>query len=290
MNLITFNEHFAVVATAEGRADYEKACVAPLFEYTAVHDHVYDNIQSLAKSDPDGEYSDFKLPFPILRMEIILRNKSSEIPVGIRYQLMAFTSSGRIYFRVLDTKHRVGKNVLFYFEFGRKSGDFDIALWSDRDKRWNIKIRANVKDSQLDDAYFEIYRQLVGSVVAFSVDSMSPNIHMATVAPDEPGRSVQWRKARTHYTLISHGHPANKATVGHGARIANDTSAELVRMAHNRRAHYKTLKHERYKFARGKRIFVKATWVGPKEWRDEGGKQIYRILEPSNWQPGDPIT
>jgi hypothetical protein len=59
-----------------------------------------------------------------------------------------------------------------------------------------------------------------------------------------------------------------------------DSSAELTRMAHNRRAHQRTLRSERFRYARGKTIWVKATWVGPKEWKDAGGRQIYRILEP----------
>lgn len=290
MNLVTFNEHFAAVVSNEGRTEYEKACVSPLFEYTAVHSHVTDCIETLRRNQDEPKYAEWTLPFPILRMEITLRNKANEKPIGIRYQIMAFTNSAKIYFRVLDSKERQLRNRLFYFELVyRNAGDFNLAVWNDKDKEWQIRVRANIGDVNLSDHYFELYRQLIGSVVAFAVDSMSPNIHMATVQPAEPGRSVQWIKARTHYTLITHGHPANKATVKHGESIASDTSGELTRMAHNRRAHYKTLKHERYKYARGRRIFVKATWVGPKEWKDEGGKQIYKILEPSDWKAGDPI-
>lgn len=122
-------------------------------------------------------------------------------------------------------------------------------------------------------------RVFMSNLGAFVLDVMSPNVHTAIVSPDAPGRSVEWIKARSHYTLIAHGHPANSKSVAHGASVKVDAEKELTRMAHNRRAHYKTLKHPRYRFARGKMIFVRATWVGPKEWKDEGGKQIYKILE-----------
>jgi len=121
---------------------------------------------------------------------------------------------------------------------------------------------------------------IIRHTLSFGLDCMEPNTHMATVHPADERRSVEWVKARTHYTLITHGHPANRKEVQEGERVKGDATGELTRMAHNRRAHYKTLKHERFRFARGKRIFVKATWIGPKEWADEGGKQIYKILEP----------
>jgi hypothetical protein len=55
-------------------------------------------------------------------------------------------------------------------------------------------------------------------------------------------------------------------------------------MAHSRRAHPRTYRHSRFTYARGKTIMVKEAWIGPKEWRDEGGKQIYKILEPVDEQ------
>lgn len=114
----------------------------------------------------------------------------------------------------------------------------------------------------------------------FCKDAMAPTNHMATVAPNQPGRSVVWLQARTHYTIITHDHPANKASVVHGTRVTDDAAGELQRLAHSRRAHYRTYKHNRYKYVRGQTKLIHACWVGPKEWQDEGGKQIYKILEP----------
>jgi hypothetical protein len=127
------------------------------------------------------------------------------------------------------------------------------------------------------------------ALAGFVCDSMVPTNHIAEVRPDQPGRSVEWVHARTHYTLITHGHPANKKSVRDGQRVAVDTDKELTRMAHDRKGYYKTLKHPRYRFALNEKryanypkgtIKVKPCWVGPKEWRDEGGRQIYKILEP----------
>jgi hypothetical protein len=130
---------------------------------------------------------------------------------------------------------------------------------------------------------------VMDTFAGFIIDSMVPSNHIAMVRPDEPTKSVEWVKARTHYTLITHGHPANKRHVPHGARVASDPDKELRRMAHDRKGHYKQLKHPRYKYALAEKrypdmppgtIYVKPAWIGPKEWRSEGGHQIYKILEP----------
>ena len=130
------------------------------------------------------------------------------------------------------------------------------------------------------DSIKKASRVFMGNLGAFILSANAPSIHTATVSPDAPGRSVEWIKARTHYTLISHGHPANTKGIAHGSEVKSDKACELTRMAGSRRAHWRTYHHERYRFMRGKRRFIKQTWVGPKEWREEGGKQIYRILEP----------
>lgn len=122
--------------------------------------------------------------------------------------------------------------------------------------------------------------EVLTTLLAFLIDVTKPTNHIVLITPNKPSKSVQWLKARTHYTLITHGHPANRKSVGEKQRVANDAQGELSRLAHNRRAHWRIYRHERYRFAKGDRRWVKAAWIGPKEWQDEGGKQIYRILEP----------
>ena len=142
---------------------------------------------------------------------------------------------------------------------------------------WNIRSDNEPMWQKMATNYFN---GLLKSIAAFNISANSPSNHVAEVMPDQPGRSVEWKKARTHYTLITHGHPANNTSVSHGSKVAADPTEELTRLAHNRRAHQRTLRAARFRYARGKTIWVKAAWIGPKEWRDEGGKQIYRILEP----------
>jgi hypothetical protein len=123
-------------------------------------------------------------------------------------------------------------------------------------------------------------KQTLLMLSTFITDLMLPSNRVAEITPvrGEP-RSVEWTKARTHYTIIYHDHPANRPTVRSGDRVRVDENETLTRMAHARRAHYKTLRHDRYRFMRGQRVKVKACWVGPKEWKDAGGRQIYRLLE-----------
>jgi hypothetical protein len=144
--------------------------------------------------------------------------------------------------------------------------------------RWITE--GSIGKENLNSLISNFFNGLLKSIAAFLVSANSPNNHIASVVPNQPHRSVEWLKARTHYTLITHGHPANSALIAHGAKVTVDAHAELKRMAHNRRAHQRTLRAARFRYARGKTIWVKATWVGPKEWQDEGGKQIYKILEP----------
>jgi hypothetical protein len=48
-------------------------------------------------------------------------------------------------------------------------------------------------------------------------------------------------------------------------RRSNDASDFIEKAPHRRRAHYRRLDSPRYRLKRGQRIFVKESWVGPKE-------------------------
>jgi hypothetical protein len=156
--------------------------------------------------------------------------------------------------------------------------------------KWSMKGLSDRKGVLYDDSgrtdllRLRPYVQgMLAVFTSFILDSMSPSTFLAQVSPSDGDRqSVQWREARTHYTLITHGHAANQKHLnnGHLPTIRSDRQGELTRMAHDRRAHKRTLRSSRFTYARGKTIDVRACWVGPKEWKDEGGRQIYRILEP----------
>lgn len=126
---------------------------------------------------------------------------------------------------------------------------------------------------ELKDTFMALY----GTVLLIAYNYLAPQNFMARVTPAKEGKSVEWLRAREHYTVIHRHHSANNAEVREGSVVSNTGNSQ--RLAHSRRAHTKLLSHPRYKFKMGQRIFVRATWVGPKEWKDTAG-QTYQILTP----------
>lgn len=120
-----------------------------------------------------------------------------------------------------------------------------------------------------------VFMALYNSILILCYEYLAPHNFTARVTPATQGKSVEWLRAREHYTVIHRHHAANNATVREGSTVTDNKHA--TRLAHSRRAHTKVLNHPRYKFKRGQTIFVRASWVGPKEWRDTAG-QTYQIL------------
>ena len=77
--------------------------------------------------------------------------------------------------------------------------------------------------------------------------------------------------AKYHYVYLD-GPPANT--------LSKSEASGIKRRGHARRAHWHRLTHNRFKNHPqfGDRIRIKASWVGPKEWADEG--KIYTLHEP----------
>lgn len=124
-----------------------------------------------------------------------------------------------------------------------------------------------------------VWLALHGCVMRACYEYLAPYNFMALVRPNKAGKSVEWMKSREHYTIIHRYHPANNEAVVEGAAIPTESEDVISkRMAHSRRAHTKLLSSPKFRFKQGQRVFVRACWCGPKEWKDEGGKQIYRIL------------
>ncbi|MDE2103517.1 MAG: hypothetical protein KGL39_40125 [Patescibacteria group bacterium] len=112
------------------------------------------------------------------------------------------------------------------------------------------------------------------SVVAqFAFDVMS---HFSTVVkvspPDTPGKSVEWKLARTHYCLI-----ARKQAMLCRDNRRGPNQEEITRAAHWRRAHFRQLSNPRYIHKRGLLVPVKQAWIGPEEWIGLDGK-IYKVM------------
>lgn len=123
------------------------------------------------------------------------------------------------------------------------------------------------------DLFINYYRAI--STICY--EYLAPHNFQAIVRPDTPGKSVEWMKAREHYTIIHRHHPANSAAVKAGSVVSSE--GHLQRIAHSRRAHTRLLRSPKFRYKMGQRVSVKATWCGPKEWKDTAG-QTYQILTP----------
>lgn len=118
---------------------------------------------------------------------------------------------------------------------------------------------------------------LYHSLMLLCYEYLVPSNFVARVIPATQGKSVEWLKAREHYTVIHRHHSANNAALKEGETVSS--AGHQQRLAHSRRAHTKLLTHPKWKYKRGQRVFVRASWVGPKEWKDTAG-QTYQILTP----------
>jgi len=103
----------------------------------------------------------------------------------------------------------------------------------------------------------------------------SRSMQRVEVSPNTQGKSVEWVKARSYYTVVHRRHAANNKRIPIGSIVANKTR-QLT--AHARKAHTRILRSAYYSKKQGQQIWVKSTWVGPKEWQDAESKQIYRIV------------
>jgi hypothetical protein len=302
MNIIRFNDPFETAMKAwnlpEEPLPFREWQQSPLFEYTSTREKEQDHIREVVSGNTRLEACAW--PFEIFRVAETQTSKGwvengKTVGTGrYRCDMIVMRKDERVYF--------MGNAIQLYDEspaalaFARRYNPL-IIFMSDAftsadnpiEYKYQMAMFASGRWLHQSSASRSLAMGMMDSLAGFIVDAMIPLNHIAVVKPDEPHRSVEWIRARTHYTLITHGHPANRKEILEGASVPRDAEGELKRAAGARRAHFKQLRHPRYRFALNEQRFpgmpkgtirVKATWVGPKEWREEGSKQIYRILEP----------
>jgi hypothetical protein len=289
VNIVRFNDPFEQGVVAKvGRQAWARIATAPLFDYRLDVEHAKEKLSFLVEQLQDEDKQLF--PFPFIRAEIKTAGGLG-VTDDARLQVICCEDPALIFARcptwlVWDKEHNRDRIMraphhkpppLVCLVLIDNRGGYNPEVFRPDRNGWELW-PDDLLQREREDRDF--YRMTMADTLTLMADCMLPGNHVVAVHPAQEHRSVEWIKARTHYTLITHGHPANRPTVGHGTRVQNDAQGELTRMAHNRRAHYRTLRHQRYRFARGQRVLVRAAWVGPKEWKDEGGKQIYKILEP----------
>lgn len=103
-----------------------------------------------------------------------------------------------------------------------------------------------------------------------------PRHFITKVVPKSEGRSVEWKEQRSHYIILDSNH--NKQLLSGSINSFNGT---ITRSMHNRRGHLRHLTSEKFKNKRGLRIWIKSSWVGPKEWKDKMGN-TYLVKEKQN--------
>ena len=98
----------------------------------------------------------------------------------------------------------------------------------------------------------------------------------STFVPRYDGRTrlLVWRKDKVNEKFRQ---PVKAPKVMAGEQVVVDPEADYERTlaAHRRRGHWKTLRSPRFTHKRGKKIWVDATWVGPKEM--VRGHETYRV-------------
>jgi hypothetical protein len=299
MNVVRFNEPFEhAIKAFPVPLPFTRWQSAPLFEYYNTRSKEKSMITQLLESGVRMEAADW--PFETFRLSVSQTCDEVWIQNGHKcgegqYRLDAIVTRQRERVYILGNIIRLYDETPATLAASRRYNPLIVALddcYTSLDNPAEYSFRTNTFASGRwlnEKVSGALVQGVMDCVAAFIGDSMTPSNHIAEVRPDEPTRSVEWIRARTHYTLITHGHPANKKSVREGARVTVDTNAELRRMVHDRKGHYKQLRHPRYKYALNEKryadkpkgtIYVKPCWVGPKEWRDQGGRQIYKILEP----------
>lgn len=296
MNITTFNDAFERPFIAgEGQARWNLIKNSPLF----VHGMEYKkSIQKFTDEDATGRET--HVPYTLFRLSMTLVQEQTSLKSEEHFLVDSTKALFSIYHYVAKHSAHVhgpaGRaDVIFRFTFGEDFSGIDYGdqeFWIIGENRW-MSLReyvwrlrdkiGRVPNPPSKDPVTLVRDMSLASIAllgAFSMDVMAPTNHIVQVRPDQPGRSVQWLEQRTHYTLIHHGHPANTKGLTEGQDVTVDQKAELSRMAHSRRAHKRTLRAARFTYARGKTIDVKSAWIGPKEWKEKGSRQIYKILEP----------
>jgi hypothetical protein len=125
----------------------------------------------------------------------------------------------------------------------------------------------------------EEFRRMISYAETLSCVFLSSSHHPALVSPDPRGRSVEWLAPRSHIVLIHRSCGINNAKFATGSKTETTAkySQSIKKISHARRAHFRILRSPRFIRKIGAKIFVKSTWVGPKEWEDATG-QVYKII------------
>jgi hypothetical protein len=107
--------------------------------------------------------------------------------------------------------------------------------------------------------------------------------HIVEVTPNRNAKEVIWLEGRRHFVMLDPTEASKKCSMPRtevvlkGSEVTLRSCDTMTRIAHNRRAHTRTLRSARYKNKRGSIIYIKENWIGPKKWIDKT-QSIYKVL------------
>lgn len=270
MNLIRQRDDLkeANQAGAISKAQLELALAAPVFFWhhgniSLTNDEeqwLYDNVM-----EPFGIDSYFPriTPFPEFRLNY------SDVPV---YEQIFVSDQKFLCFRSED-RYSHPDIKLWTVHFTERGWD-KYRMWIyangkklDMDTRRAGRIELKSDMSEIEN----LGSAPMNNLAFFLFDLMAGVSTVVKVTSDQPGRSVEWHKAREHYLMINR---AGAQTMRETKR--DPTMESILRSAHWRRAHLRRLMSDKWTHKKGLLVPVRKAWVGPDEWTGTDGK-IYKV-------------
>lgn len=160
--------------------------------------------------------------------------------------------SGKVTFTPVDEQHRYRCGV----------SDYDDVQWISSGNNRLIELLS----------HSSIALSCIGNLVK---TASSHNKRIVEVCPSLNAPEMEWLQGRKHFVILSNREAAERSADSEAFKVK--ACEPITRMAHARRAHLRVLRSPKFRHKMGKRIFVKETWVGPKEWMDKS-QSTYKVL------------
>lgn len=242
---------------------------SPLFVWEELpNDHLLPPMSPVALLEGVVTNPDY-LPFRMLRIYIKQNSEAdSQVAGAVAIKMWVWHEEGCLHGRLAGVGFN--KGVLVAFSTSKKA-EMSVVLRNPKGV-W-CSYQELSPDMRSRVVHFAGYA--ISSFLCFVREAHSVSNFISSVSPDKKGKSVEWVKARTHYVILHKAHPANSKEVSAGSAVSRNTES-IKRQAHTRRAHARVLRSPRFRNKLGLTIHVKATWVGPSEWKENGS--IYRMV------------
>lgn len=256
---------------------------APVFQCGKLH-YLDDKEMEFAKQEilDENSKSFKKTPFPLFSVlmkpeDIEMEDVSVIVFVGRFKERLLENDAGKdteivgnftmkLIFSARIDKTDITFDIRYKSNTGPKNG---IAITPFRD--WKAYVPVDMSESKRE-TMAEIAANTRGAILRLIFDTLNPANAVIRVEPSQTGKSIHWRRARTHYCIINKSQ-AQKCQLGK----RGPTDHELIRAAHWRRAHMRRLMSDRFKHKQGQLVFVRQSWVGPEEWIGTD-KKIYKVI------------